>query len=133
MSLEKVVLFLKGNKRGEKVSWTEVLEFVKEAQPSTIAALLSVYPHSVMTSLLLAPCAAYVPPGWLLQEKARRAIVQLILLHKTFSPKFRSRVAEELLCESGSLGVSCFVLPRHKTAAGGERALRVRHPPPLPA
>ena len=68
--LESVNTYLRSCRQGSRVSYKEILDFFHNLQPSQMAAYLSVCPDGVMQSLLYKGTVAYVPPGWILAEKA---------------------------------------------------------------
>ena len=84
--LESVNTYLRSCRQGSRVSYKEILEFFQNLQPSQMAAYLSVCPDGVMQSLLYKGTVAYLPPGWILAEKAcgiLTHVVCLCVLHST--------------------------------------------------
>lgn len=73
MALDKVSSYLKVCKKGEAVTYTDVMDFVQGAQPSTMASFLGMHSDGLCHALLPKNTIAYLPPAWLLQEKAGRA------------------------------------------------------------
>ena len=71
MPLEAVVSYLKSCRKGERVHHKDVVEFVSAAQPSSLASFLSFHPDALCHALLGQNSVAYLPPGWILAEKAR--------------------------------------------------------------
>ena len=71
--VEKVVQYIKSCRRGERVSYKDVMDFVQTVQPASLASYLSMFPDSdaLCHVLLTKGSLSYVPAGWLLQEKAR--------------------------------------------------------------
>ena len=62
--------YMKSCKQGGSCSYKEILEFLNTMQPSTMASFLGMCPEGVMISLLYKGTVAYVPPAWILAEKA---------------------------------------------------------------
>ena len=81
VALDKLCSYLKSAKKGENVSYAEVLEFLQSAQPTTIAAFLAAHPDAMCHCLLSKGSLAFVPGGWLLQEKAGNAALVALLGH----------------------------------------------------
>ncbi|CAE7256384.1 unnamed protein product, partial [Symbiodinium microadriaticum] len=65
VALDKLCSFLKAAKKGENVSYSEVLDFLQTAQPTTIAAFLAVHPDAMCHCLLSKNTLAFVPGGLL--------------------------------------------------------------------
>ena len=111
LPLEAIAGFLKSMKKGEKATFHDVMAWLHALQPSNIAAFLSVYPDSIYHGLLWKDSIAYVPPAWILAEKAE--VPELCSVHV--------RVASACLCLPFAL------------LAGGEPSLHLRVEDPMAA
>ncbi|CAE7283964.1 unnamed protein product [Symbiodinium sp. CCMP2592] len=70
LPLDKVAAYLKVCKKGEAASHKDVMDFITTAQPSSVAAFLTMHPDCLFHALLPKNTVAYCPPAWLLLEKA---------------------------------------------------------------
>ena len=70
VALDKLASYLKVCRKGEAPNYKDMLQFVQTAQPSSLAAFLSAHPDGLCHVLLTKQMMAYLPPGWMLQEKA---------------------------------------------------------------
>ncbi|CAE7215561.1 unnamed protein product [Symbiodinium natans] len=69
MPLEAVVSYVKTTKKGERVAYKDVQDFLNALQPSTVAAYLTMFPDGLCHALIHKDTIAYVPPAWVLAEK----------------------------------------------------------------
>ena len=69
--VEKLVQYVKACRRGERATYRDVLDFVQNMQPSSLASYFTMFPEdSICHALLSKGSLSYVPAGWMLQEKA---------------------------------------------------------------
>ena len=69
--VEKLVQYVKACRRGERATYRDVLDFVQNMQPSSLASYFTMSPEdSICHALLSKGSLSYVPAGWMLQEKA---------------------------------------------------------------
>ena len=70
LPIEKLSLYLQSCQQGKRVSYKDVLNFASSMQPQTVASFLGMFPGSLHHALLAKNTLAYVPPAWMLMEKA---------------------------------------------------------------
>ena len=68
--IDGLVSYLRSCNQGQDVSYAQVMDFIQQAQPNQMAAYLKMNPDGVCHGLLMQGSLAYVPPGWVLAEKA---------------------------------------------------------------
>ena len=72
MPLDSICSYLRSCKRGERVFYKDVVDFLTSLQPSTCASYLSMHAEGLYHALLAKDSVAYVPPAFILAEKAEQ-------------------------------------------------------------